>query len=71
MPPVDKALVLVVRVINKMMDSTATSPEMMEHFTMTLEAHEKGACVRTILTAKETKKVINKLEAEAAGAGDS
>lgn len=71
MPTVDEALALAVRVLNKTMDSTATSPEKMELFTMTLDAHEKGACVRTILTADETKKVIDEVEAEAAGAGDS
>lgn len=71
MPTVSEALALAVKVLNKTMDSTATSPEKMELFVLTLDEFEKGSCLHKILTSDETKKIIDEVEAEAAGAGDS
>mmetsp|Transcript_17654 Transcript_17654/g.25775 ORF Transcript_17654/g.25775 Transcript_17654/m.25775 type:complete len:270 (+) Transcript_17654:109-918(+) len=68
MPDVNEALRLAVKVLNKTMDATATSPEKMELFAMTLE---DGSCVHKILSKDETQKVIDEVEAEAAAAGDS
>jgi len=71
LPSVEEALALSVKVLNKTMDSTANSPEKMELFVMTLDEYEKGSCLHKILTSDETKKIIDEVEAEAAGAGDS
>eukprot|EP00553_Chaetoceros_curvisetus_P006753 CAMPEP_0204625584 /NCGR_PEP_ID=MMETSP0717-20131115/11339_1 /ASSEMBLY_ACC=CAM_ASM_000666 /TAXON_ID=230516 /ORGANISM="Chaetoceros curvisetus" /LENGTH=273 /DNA_ID=CAMNT_0051641329 /DNA_START=63 /DNA_END=884 /DNA_ORIENTATION=+ len=68
MPDVNEALRLAVKVLNKTMDATATSPEKMELFAMTVE---NGECVHKILNKEETQKVIDDVEAEGASAGDS
>ena len=69
MPNVNEALRLAVKVLNKTMDATATSPEKMELFAMTLD--DDGKCVHKILNKEETQKVIDDVEAESASAGDS
>jgi len=71
LPTVDEASALAVKALNKTMDSTANSPDKMELFVMTLDEYEKGSCLHKILTSDETKKIIDEVEAEAAGAGDS
>lgn len=68
---VTQALALAVKVLNKTMDSTATSPEKMELFVMTKDEHQKGSCLHKILTSEETKQIIDEVEAEAVGSGDS
>lgn len=68
MPDVEEALRLAVKVLNKTMDATATSPEKMELFAMTLE---DGECVHKILSKEETQKIIDEVEAESASTGDS
>lgn len=68
MPDVNEALRLAVKVLNKTMDATATSPEKMELFCMTLK---DGACVHKIMNKDETQKVIDEVEAESSAAGDS
>lgn len=68
MPDVNEALRLAVKVLNKTMDATATSPEKMELFVMSLK---DGACVHKILNKDETQKVIDEVEAESSAAGDS
>ena len=68
MPDVDEALRLAVKVLNKTMDATATSPEKMELFAMSLK---DGNCVHKILNKDETQKVIDEVEAQASSAGDS
>ena len=68
MPDVNEALRLAVKVLNKTMDATATSPEKMELFVMSLV---DGACVHKILSKDETQKVIDEVEAESSAAGDS
>lgn len=69
LPDVKEALQLAVKVLNKTMDATSTSPDKMELFSMSLD--EDGNCVHKILSADETKKVIDEVEAETAAAGDS
>lgn len=74
MPDVNEALRLAVKVLNKTMDATATSPEKMELFTMTLEDVDGSGnkqCVHKILNKEETQKIIDEVEADAATAGDS
>mmetsp|Transcript_2670 Transcript_2670/g.3775 ORF Transcript_2670/g.3775 Transcript_2670/m.3775 type:complete len:275 (-) Transcript_2670:235-1059(-) len=66
MPDLEGALELAVKVLNKTMDATATSSDKMELFSLTLD--DKGECVHKILTADETQKVIDKVEAKAAAA---
>jgi len=68
-PDVKEALRLAVKVLNKTMDATSSSPEKMELFSMTLD--EDGNCVHSILSADETQKVIDEVDAETAAAGDS
>lgn len=68
MPDVNKALQLAVKVLNKTMDATASSPEKMELFVMSLK---DGEVVHKILNTEETKKVIDEVEAESSAAGDS
>eukprot|EP00979_Chaetoceros_neogracilis_P003693 scaffold656_cov271-Chaetoceros_neogracile.AAC.3 len=68
MPDINEALRLAVKVLNKTMDATATSPEKMELFCMTLK---DGACVHKIMSKEETQKVIDEVEAESSAAGDS
>jgi len=68
---VTQALALAVKVLNKTMDSTATAPEKMELFVMTKDEHREGSCLHKILTSEETKQIIDEVEAEAAGSGDS
>ena len=68
LPDVNQALRLAVKVLNKTMDVTATGPEKMELFVMTVE---KGQCVHKILNEEEVNKVLKEVEAEAASAGDS
>jgi len=68
MPDVNEALRLAVKVLNKTMDATATSPEKMELFVMTVE---DGVCVHKILSTAETQKVIDEVDGEGAAAGDS
>lgn len=65
MPYLKDALKLAVKVLNKTMDATATSSDKMELFTMTLE---DGECVHRVLSAEETQKVIDDVEAETASA---
>lgn len=69
MPDVSEALRLAVKVLNKTMDATATSPEKMELFVMTLK--DDGECQHKILNTEETQKVIDEVEAESSAAGDS
>jgi 20S proteasome subunit alpha 3 len=69
MPDVNEALRLAVKVLNKTMDATASSPDKMELFCMSLD--ENGECVHKILSEDEAKKVVEEVEAEAASAGDS
>jgi len=71
LPTVEEALTLSVKVLNKTMDSTATSPEKMELFAMIRDEYDHKSCQHIILTAEETKKIIEAVEAEAAAAGDS
>merc|ERR1711865_1311919 len=74
MPDVNEALRLAVKVLNKTMDATATSPEKMELFAMTLEDVDGSGnkqCVHKILNKEETQKIIDEVEADAATAGDS
>lgn len=68
LPDVQEALRLAVKVLNKTMDATATSPDKMELFSMTLDAD--GNCKHTILSSDETKEVMDSVEAETAAAGD-
>lgn len=72
MPDTEEALRLAVKVLNKTMDATSSSPEKMELFTMTLK---DGECVHKILTKEETAIVIAEAEDESAVdtevAGDS
>ena len=69
MPDVSEALRLAVKVLNKTMDVTATGPEKMELFVMSLDAEKQ--VVHKILSTDETKKVLDEVEAESASAGDS
>lgn len=69
MPDVKEALRLAVKVLNKTMDATASSPDKMELFCMTLD--EEGECSHKILSGAEAQKVIDEVEAEAAPSGDS
>ena len=71
MPDVEEALRLAVKVLNKTMDATTNSSEKMELFVLTLDEHEKTSCVHRTLSNEEAKKVIDEVEAEEAGAGDS
>jgi len=68
LPDVQEALGLAVKVLNKTMDATATSPDKMELFSMTLDA--EGNFKHHILTPEETKVVMDSVEAETASAGD-
>jgi len=68
LPDVNEALRLAVKVLNKTMDATATSPDKMELFSMKLDAD--GICQHTILTSEETQKVMDSVDAETAAAGD-
>ena len=68
LPDVQEALRLAVKVLNKTMDATATSPDKMELFSMTLDAD--GKCKHQILSPEETKEVMDSVEAESASAGD-
>lgn len=68
-PDVAEALRLAVKVLNKTMDASVSSPDKMELFTMTLD--KDGKCVHKILSAEEAQKVINEVEKESATAGDS
>lgn len=68
LPDVKEALRLAVKVLNKTMDATATSPDKMELFSMTLDAD--GNCKHTILSSDETQKVMDSVDAETAAAGD-
>ena len=69
MPDVSEALRLAVKVLNKTMDVTATGPEKMELFVMSLDAEKQ--VVHKILSTDETKKVLDEVDAESASAGDS
>mmetsp|Transcript_3732 Transcript_3732/g.4576 ORF Transcript_3732/g.4576 Transcript_3732/m.4576 type:complete len:276 (-) Transcript_3732:143-970(-) len=69
MPDVQEALRLAVKVLNKTMDATASSPDKMELFCMTLD--DDGECSHKILSADEAQKVIDEIEAETAPSGDS
>lgn len=74
MPSVSDGMLLAVKVLNKTMDATSSSPEKMELFVLELEDGEKkegGRCTHKILTSEEAKKIMDEVEAEAAGAGDS
>lgn len=71
MPDVQEALRLAVKVLNKTMDAAASSSDKMELFVMTLDELDKGSCIHRILTPEDAKKIIDEVEAEAAGAGDS
>mmetsp|Transcript_8630 Transcript_8630/g.12543 ORF Transcript_8630/g.12543 Transcript_8630/m.12543 type:complete len:258 (+) Transcript_8630:146-919(+) len=71
LPSVEVALRLAVKVLNKTMDGTAASSEKMELFVMSREDTEEKLCVHRILTNDEAQKVIDEVEAEGAGAGDS
>jgi len=68
LPDVQEALRLAVKVLNKTMDATATSPDKMELFSMTLDTN--GSCKHTILSSDETKEVMDSVDAETAAAGD-
>jgi len=68
LPDVQEALRLAVKVLNKTMDATATSPDKMELFSMTLDVD--GKCKHSILSSDETQKVMDSVEAETAAAGD-
>jgi len=68
LPDVQEALRLAVKVLNKTMDATATSPDKMELFSMTLDTN--GNCKHTILSSDETKEVMDSVDAETAAAGD-
>lgn len=68
LPDVKEALRLAVKVLNKTMDATATAPDKMELFSMTLDAD--GNCKHTILSSDETQKVMDAVDAETAAAGD-
>lgn len=69
MPDVSEALRLAVKVLNKTMDVTATGPEKMELFVMSLDTDKQ--VVHKILSTDETKKVLDEVDAESASAGDS
>jgi len=69
MPDVKEALRLAVKVLNKTMDASASSPDKMELFCMSLD--EDGECRHQILTNEEAQKVIDEVEAETAASGDS
>jgi len=71
MPNVEDALRLAVKVLNKTMDATTSSPEKMELFVLTLDDADKGSCTHRILTTDEAKKITDEVGSEAAGAGDS
>lgn len=68
LPDVKEALRLAVKVLNKTMDATATAPDKMELFSMTLDAD--GNCKHTILSSDETQKVMDSVDVETAAAGD-
>jgi len=68
LPDVKEALRLAVKVLNKTMDATATSPDKMELFSMTLDAD--GNCKHTILSSDETQEVMDSVDAETGTAGD-
>jgi len=68
-PDVKEALRLAVKVLNKTMDATASSPDKMELFCMTLD--DDGQCSHKILSAEEAQKLIDEVEAESAPSGDS
>ena len=72
MPTTEEALRLAVKVLNKTMDATSSSPEKMELFTMTLK---DGACVHNILAEAEKAAIVTQVDletaAETAVAGDS
>lgn len=69
LPDVKEALRLAVKVLNKTMDASATSPDKMELFCMTLD--EDGECCHQILSDGEAQKVIDEVQAENAPSGDS
>jgi 20S proteasome subunit alpha 3 len=69
LPDVKEALRLAVKVLNKTMDASATSPDKMELFCMTLD--EDGECSHQILSDEEAQKVIDEVQAENAPSGDS
>jgi len=71
MPDVQEALRLAVKVLNKTMDATSLSPEKLELFVLTLDDIDKTSCNHRILTNDEAKKVIEEVDAETSGAGDS
>jgi len=71
MPDVQGALRLAVRVLNKTMDATASSPDKMELFVFTKDDFDKGKFMHRILTKDEAKKIIDEVEAKGAEAGDS
>ena len=70
LPTVEEALRLAVKVLGKTMDGAAASYDKMELFTLTLTGDD-DECVHRILTADETKKVIDEVEKEGESAGDS
>jgi 20S proteasome subunit alpha 3 len=69
MPDVKEALRLAVKVLNKTMDASASSPDKMELFCMTLD--EDGECSHQILSKEEAQTVIDEVEAQTAASGDS
>lgn len=71
MPDINEALKLAVKVLNKTMDATASSPEKMELFVLQLDENEKGSCTHRILSSDETKKLMDEVESETAASGDS
>jgi len=68
MPSTEEALRLAIKVLNKTMDASATSAEKMELFSMTLGSD--GQCVHKILSAEETLKLIQEMEAQSLPSGD-
>jgi len=71
MPDVNEAMKLAVKVLNKTMDATASSPEKMELFVLQLDENEKGSCTHRILSSDETKKLMDEVQSETAASGDS
>lgn len=68
MPDVKEAFHLAVKVLKKTMESTVVTPEKMECFSIMLDENEE--CVHTILSAKETQKVINDVVNDESMTGD-